>query len=173
MEAAEAEWRTSRGLDRMPGGTHNSTSWLLRHACAAAGRAQIAQLCGAEQVWTAEGWSGSFGPTRAGGLRLRGWPRRTSPGCASDRGLRRATSARSACPRHGPASGCPDEELARLVDDSWDPPVTRACGLSPRSTTPPSTWTGGARRGLVDEDWTGVTDRGFPFMQRHEHRKFT
>ena len=47
-------------LNTMPGGTANSVAWLVWHA-ARQQDAQVADLAGTEEVWTAQGWNGRFG----------------------------------------------------------------------------------------------------------------
>ena len=158
VEAAEAavENVSAEVLNRMPGGTHNSMSWLLWHA-ARQQDAQIAQLCGAEQVWTAEGWSGSFGLDRAAGdFGFGDGPEDVARVRVSDPGLLVGYLRAVCCATAQYLRGLSDEELAEVVDDSWDPPVTR--GMRIVSTIDDAAQNVGQAayvRGLVDEDWTG------------------
>ena len=110
-------------LQRRPGGTGNSIAWLVWHL----GRvedAQVAAAAGLEQVWTAGGFVSRFG----------------LPLSRKDTGYGHTSSQVDAVrvPRellleyydavHGQTSavlaGLRDEDLDRVVDRNWDPPVT-------------------------------------------------
>ena len=141
VEAAEAavEGVSAEVLNRMPDGTHNSMSWLLWHA-ARQQDAQIAALCGAEQVWTAQGWYESFGPDRPAEAFGSGDGPRAGAVC---------------CGTAEYVNGLDDASLDEVVDDSWDPPVTR--GVRIVSTIDDAAQHVGQAayvRGMVD-DWTG------------------
>jgi len=102
----------------------NPIGWLAWHLL----RVQddhVAEVAGSEQVWTAEGWAGRFGLPVAD----------TATGYGMDDeqvdavrvssadlllGYARAVHARTA----EFLSGLSDEDLDRVVDTNWDPPVT-------------------------------------------------
>ena len=112
-----------------PTATANSIAWLIWHSA----RVQDLQLCdiaGIEQVWTRDGWEDRFGLDLA---RQRPRATDTAP----------TTSARSACPPTcWPATttrvhkvtleyiaSVTAEELGRVVDTHWTPPVTASARL--------------------------------------------
>ncbi|SHN76515.1 Uncharacterized damage-inducible protein DinB (forms a four-helix bundle) [Geodermatophilus obscurus] len=102
----------------------NPVGWLVWHLL----RVQddhVADVAGTEQVWTAEGWAGRFG--------LPVDDAATGYGMSADEvdavrvptadlllGYSRAVHARSAAFLRGLS----DEDLNRVVDTNWDPPVT-------------------------------------------------
>ena len=102
----------------------NPIGWLAWHLL----RVQddhVAEVAGTEQVWTAEGWAGRFGLPVADTA--------TGYGMSDDEvdavrvpsadlllGYSRAVHARSA----EFLRGLSDEDLDRVVDTRWDPPVT-------------------------------------------------
>lgn len=143
-------------LNTMPGGTANSVAWLVWHA-ARQQDAQVAQLADAEEVWTAEGWSGRFGldvPDSATGFgdsrkdvaRIRV----TSPDLL--RGYLDAVVERAVAYVHG----LTDAQLDDVVDRSWTPPVTRGVRLV--STVDDAAQHLGQAayvRGLLDDGWSG------------------
>lgn len=102
----------------------NSIAWLVWHLT----RVQddhVADVAGTEQVWTAEGWAGHFG--------LPVDDAATGYGMSDDEvdavrvpsadlllGYSRAVHARSA----EFLRGLSDDDLDRVVDTRWDPPVT-------------------------------------------------
>ena len=158
VEAAEAavENASADTLNRMPEGTHNSMAWLLWHA-ARQQDAQIAQLCGAEQIWTAEGWSTSFGLDRpVADFGFGDGPEEVSRVQVSDPGLLVGYLRAVCCATAQYVRGLTAEQLDEVVDDSWDPPVTR--GMRIVSTIDDAAQHVGQAayvRGLVDEGWTG------------------
>lgn len=101
----------------------NSIAWLLWHS-ARVQDIQIAQVAGVEQVWTRDGWVDRFG------LDL--------PRDDSGYGHSAADVAKVRAPAQllagyyravheltlGYLDGVTAEELARVVDEHWDPPVT-------------------------------------------------
>ncbi|MDF0531192.1 mycothiol transferase [Tsukamurella sp. 8F] len=114
--------------DFRPAPHANSIAWLVWHS-ARVQDAQVADVAGVEQVWTAQGWAARFAldlPTDATGY---------------------GQSADEAARVHAPAellSGyyrdvheltlryvetVTGDELARIVDAAWDPPVTAAVRL--------------------------------------------
>jgi len=111
-------------LGKRIGPDANHIGWLAWHLL----RVQddhIADVAGSEQVWTAEGWVDRFGLPFA--------PSATGYGFSSDQvaatrvpsadlllGYAAAVQARTA----EFLRGLSDEDLDRIVDDRWDPPVT-------------------------------------------------
>ena len=111
-------------LDRRVQPGANPIGWLVWHLL----RVQddhVADVAGTEQVWTAEGWAGRFGLPLGDAA--------TGYGMSDDEvdavrvpsadlllGYSRAVHARSA----EFLRGLSDEDLDRVVDTRWDPPVT-------------------------------------------------
>lgn len=106
----------------------NSIGWLVWHLT----RIQddhLAELAGTEQAWTAEGWHGRFGlpfdteatgygqgPEEVAAVRVPG---------ELLAGYHRAVFDRTR--RY--LEGLSPQELSRVVDENWDPPVTVAVRL--------------------------------------------
>ncbi|MGM1062866.1 mycothiol transferase [Saccharothrix sp. Mg75] len=129
----ESVERVLDGLDRdrlahRVDGSANSIAWLVWHLT----RVQddhVAEVAGAEQVWTAGGWAGRFD------LPLP--PEDTGYGHSGDQvalvvapadlllGYHRAVHEATTTYLRGVTSA----ELGKVVDDSWDPPVTLAVRL--------------------------------------------
>lgn len=119
---------TDEVADYRPSAQANSIAWLLWHS-ARVQDIQLAQIAGVEQVWTRDGWVDRFG------LDL--------PSDDSGYGHRPADVAKV----HAPAQllagyyrgvheltlryldGVTAQELARVVDTQWDPPVTAGVRL--------------------------------------------
>ena len=110
-------------LVRRPGGTGNSIAWLVWHLSRVED-AQVASAAGLEQVWTAQDFVGRFGLPLS--------RRDTGYGHTADQ----VDSVR-ARPEllleyydavHRQTGGfletLEDADLDRVVDESWDPPVT-------------------------------------------------
>jgi hypothetical protein len=120
---------TADELSFRPDQASNSIAWLIWHLT----RVQddhIAEVAGAEQVWTAKGWGGKFALPYD--LRETGW----SQG-ADDVGAFRVSSAELLTGYHDGVyqasldflATVTDADLDRVVDDSWDPPVTLSARL--------------------------------------------
>ncbi|GAA4284958.1 DUF664 domain-containing protein [Brevibacterium daeguense] len=107
--------------------TSNSIAWLVWHL-AREQDVQIAPLAGREQVWTARGWHEQFGKP------------------ADDFGFGDTPEDVAAFRVSGPevllgylhevaefvqdcVAGLTPEDLAEVIDESWDPPVTRGVRL--------------------------------------------
>jgi uncharacterized damage-inducible protein DinB len=115
---------TPEQLAARPEGRANSIAWLVWHLT----RVQddhLADAFGTEQVWTADGWFDRFGLPLA--------PAATGYGHSSDEvavvrvssgelltGYHRAVHARTVA--H--VEGLVDGDLERIVDESWNPPVS-------------------------------------------------
>jgi uncharacterized damage-inducible protein DinB len=102
----------------------NSIAWLAWHLVRIQD-SHVAEVAGTEQVWTAEGWVDRFGLPFA--------PSATGYGFTSEQvGLVRVESADllldHAAAVHARTAeflhGLTDDDLDRVVDESWDPPVT-------------------------------------------------
>ena len=158
VEAAQSavEGVSAGTLNHMPGGTHNSMSWLLWHA-ARQQDVQIAQLCGADQIWSVEGWDDAFGLDRpVEDFGFGDTPEDVARVRVSDPGLLVGYLRAVCCATAHYLQGLSDEELDEVIDDSWDPPVTR--GMRIVSTVDDAAQHVGQAayvRGLVDEGWTG------------------
>ena len=111
-----------------PGPNANSIAWLLWHS----GRVQdiqVAHIAGVEQVWTRDGWVDRFG------LDLPGYD--TGFGhTPEDVAKVRAPAELLSGYYHAVhkltleyIASVTGEELARIVDPSWDPPVTASMRL--------------------------------------------
>jgi uncharacterized damage-inducible protein DinB len=111
-------------LSHRPAPGANTIGWLAWHLL----RVQddhVAEVAGREQVWTSEGWAERFDlpfPTRATGY---GFDEAQVaavrvPSVDLLQGYARAVHDRTA----QFLDGLSDDDLDRVVDDSWDPPVT-------------------------------------------------
>ncbi|MCK7677825.1 DUF664 domain-containing protein [Corynebacterium sp. CCM 9186] len=115
-------------LNGHPGGHPNSPAWLLWHA-ARQMDAQLAQLAGADEVW-ADGWRERLNLGPAGdGI---GYGDRTEDAAriVSDdqEGLTEyLVAVCSAAARY--AESLRDGQWDEIIDDSYDPPVTRVARL--------------------------------------------
>ena len=111
-------------LARRPAAGANSIAWLVWHLT----RIQddhIAQVAGTEQVWTSQGWSERFGLPFDDGDTGYG---HSNDEVAQVRGLEadQLVGYLEAVHRQtvGYVSGLAAEDLDRVVDERWDPPVT-------------------------------------------------
>ena len=143
-------------LHTMPGGTANSVVWLVWHASRQQD-AQVAQLAGTEEVWTAEGWSGRFGldvpdssmgfgdgPEDVARIRV------ASPDLL--RGYLDAVVERTVAYVHG----LTEAQLDDVVDRSWTPPVTRGARLvSTVDDAAQHLGQAAYARGLLGDGWSG------------------
>lgn len=110
-----------------PGG--NSIGWLVWHLT----RVQddhIADAAGSDQVWTADGWAGRFGlalDDADTGYGHSAEQVSAVSGVSADQltGYHDAVFERTA----EYLRGLSDADLDRIVDESWDPPVTLAVRL--------------------------------------------
>lgn len=143
-------------LNTMPGGTANSVAWLVWHA-ARQQDAQVADLAGIEEVWTAQGWTERFGldlPDSSMGFgHGPGDVARVRVASAEPlQGYLDAVVERTVDYVHGLTGA----QLDEVVDRSWDPPVTRGARLV--STVDDAAQHLGQAayvRGLVDDGWSG------------------
>jgi len=111
-------------LEHRPGPDANTIAWLVWHL-ARVQDAQVAALAGSPEVWTTDGWARRFGlslPDEDTGYG------HTSDDVAAVRGITAellvgyhdAVVARS----REVVADLGDDDLDRVVDESWDPPVT-------------------------------------------------
>ncbi len=106
----------------------NSIAWLVWHS-ARIQDAQVAHIAGIEQIWLGAGWADRFGldlPRDAHGYGH----------TAEEVGKVRASAQLLAGYYHAVhkmtleyITTVTDEELARIVDENWDPPVTASVRL--------------------------------------------
>ena len=119
---------TDEVADYRPTAQANSIAWLLWHS-ARVQDIQIAQVAGVEQVWTRDGWVDRFGldlprddsgyghgPADVAKVRV---PAQLLAGYYRD--VHQLTL--------GYLDGVTADELARIVDTHWDPPVTAGVRL--------------------------------------------
>lgn len=115
-------------LASRPAAGANTLAWLAWHI-ARGQDAQIADLAGSEQVWTADGWVERFGlpfPAEALGYGMsRDEVGRVRASAALLNGYLRAVHERTVAYLETLAP----EDLDPVVDDAWDPPVTAGARL--------------------------------------------
>lgn len=138
-----------------PGGTHNSIVWLVWHA-ARQEDVQVAQLTGQEQVWTAGAWADRLGIDR--GADDFGFGDTVQQvGQVTTTSLDDLAAYLEAVTEHAAqhVETLSDEALVEVVDDSYDPPVTRAVRLV-STFEDASTHLGQAAyaRSLVESGWS-------------------
>ena len=111
-----------------PGPSANSIAWLIWHS-ARVQDIQVAPIAGVEQVWTRDGWVDRFG------LEL---PRNdTGYGHGPDEVARVQAPAELLAGYYHAVhkltlefvAGVTAEDLSRIVDHNWDPPVTASARL--------------------------------------------
>ncbi len=106
----------------------NTITWLLWHSARVID-AQLAPIAGVEQVWTARDWYGRFGldlpPDATGYGQSRGEAARVQAGDALLIGYFQEVGAMA----NEYLAAVTDEELGRVIDEAWDPPVTVAVRL--------------------------------------------
>ena len=111
-------------LEYQPDPSSNSIAWLLWHLT----RVQddhVAAAFGTEQVWTSQGWHLRFAlPFDTDAIGYGQGPEDVAAVRVSDPGL--LTGYHDAVHQETMRflSGLTDEELDRIVDERWDPPVT-------------------------------------------------
>lgn len=112
-----------------PDADANSIAWLVWHL-ARVQDAQLADVAGAEQVWTAGGWVERFGlPFQAGASgygQCRDEVGAVRVSAELLTGYLEAVQQRT----HAHLETLTDEDLDRVVDDNWDPPVTLGVRLA-------------------------------------------
>ncbi|WP_411375704.1 mycothiol transferase [Arthrobacter sp. MPF02] len=119
---------TLEGLDggaltSRPAGTGNSIAWLIWHL----GRvedAQVADAAGLEQVWTGQGFKDRFGLPLAERDTGYGHSTRQVDAVQTDSNLLLEYYDAVHRQTAGYLENLTDEDLDRVVDRRWDPPVT-------------------------------------------------
>ena len=116
-------------LNAHPAGHPNSIAWLVWHAGRQAD-AQLAELAGADQVWTTGEWAGrrgEGGPAAGHGVGHSPEEARAVvvPDAAPLRDYLEAVTGRAV----DYVSGLRPDALDEVVDPHWDPPVTRGVRL--------------------------------------------
>lgn len=119
---------TDDRLNAHPGGHPNSPAWLLWHA----GRQidqQVADLGGPE-VWTSQGWGTRFGlPVAADEHGYGHTPEQARAIVVTDKALLRDYLAAVTLASLTYIAGLDDADLGEVIDEAWDPPVTRGVRL--------------------------------------------
>lgn len=120
---------TPSRLNAHPGGHPNSIAWLLWHS----GReidAQVADLSGRSEVWTAEGWKGRLGVEVPGDEHGFGQSAETARSVVvQDKDQLRGYLAAVTEESLDYLGGLTDGDLDEVIDEQWDPPVTRGVRL--------------------------------------------
>jgi uncharacterized damage-inducible protein DinB len=124
----EGAHRVLAGLDadalsHRPGPDANSIGWLLWHLL----RIQddhVAEVAGTEQAWTPQGFAGRFGLPYDDDATGYGQTSADVGGFAADPAELASYVDAVTEATLGYLKGVSAEDLARVVDDSWDPPVT-------------------------------------------------
>ncbi|PCN49709.1 hypothetical protein Csp2054_01880 [Curtobacterium sp. 'Ferrero'] len=115
-------------LATRPAAGANTLAWLAWHT-ARGQDAQVADLAGSEQVWTADGWVERFGlpfPAEALGYGMSGEEvGRVRASAELLTGYLAAVHERTVAY----LSSLAPEDLDAVVDDAWDPPVTAGVRL--------------------------------------------
>jgi hypothetical protein len=101
----------------------NTIAWLVWHLARGQDR-QIADVAGAEQIWTSAGWQKRFGLPFAPGATGYGQSSEEVGAVHVEAELLvgYAAAVTDATLRY--VEGLEDDDLDRVVDDAWDPPVT-------------------------------------------------
>ncbi len=119
---------TDEAATHRPTPQANSIAWLIWHS-ARVQDAQVADIAGIEQVWTAGGWVKRFGlelpPGDTGYGHSAADVAKVRAPAALLAGYYRAVHAMTL----DYVSSVTPEELARVVDTRWDPPVTASVRL--------------------------------------------
>lgn len=120
---------TPQILTAHPGGHPNSVAWLLWHA-AREMDAQIAALCGDEQVWTAQGFDARFDLGEVGDQVGYGHTEEQARAITADDPellLEHLDAVTAALDTY--LGMLTDDDLDDIIDEEWDPPVTRGARL--------------------------------------------
>jgi hypothetical protein len=105
-------------------GTANSIAWLVWH-CARVQDDHVADVAGTEQVWTAGGWAGRFDlPLESGDIGYGHSPEQVAAVQVSDPSLLTGYLDEVLAATRSYVEGLSDDDLDRVVDERWDPPVT-------------------------------------------------
>lgn len=119
---------TDERLNVHPGGHPNSPAWLLWH-CGREIDQQVADLGGPE-VWSAQGWGERFAlPVGAEEHGYGHTPEQARAVVVSDRDLLRDYLAAVTLASLTYLADLSPDDLDEVVDERWDPPVTRGVRL--------------------------------------------
>lgn len=101
----------------------NTIAWLVWHL-ARVEDAQVADVAGTEQVWTAQGFAGRFGlPFDTGATGYGQGPDEVAQ-VRVEAGLLREYADATRAATDAYLGRLAEEDLGRVVDERWDPPVT-------------------------------------------------
>jgi uncharacterized damage-inducible protein DinB len=110
-------------------GTANSIGWLVWHLT----RVQddhVAGVAGVDQAWTGQGWSSRFGlPYADDAIGYGQSSEEVGAFVLSDPGLLTGYHEAVHSLTRSALDGLADDDLSRVVDERWDPPVTVAVRL--------------------------------------------
>ena len=116
-------------LNAHPGGHPNSIAWLVWHS----GReidAQVAALAGAEETWAVGDWAHRFGPTvPADGHGFGHSPAEARAVVVTEKDLLREYLSVVTDAATDYLGRLRSEDLGEVIDEGWDPPVTRGVRL--------------------------------------------
>lgn len=120
--AAVLDGITAEELDRSAGG-NNPIGWLVWHT-ARVQDAQVADVAGRDQVWTAHGWAQRFALPFDDTATGYGQSPRDVARLHADRDLLAGYLEAVADASDEYLATLTDDDLDQVVDDRWDPPVT-------------------------------------------------
>lgn len=116
-------------LNTRPGGTHNSITWLAWHT-ARQQDAQIADLAGGQQVWRRDGWADRFGlDLPADSMGYGHDSADVAKVRVDDPSLLTGYLQDATAATRDYVASLSAADLDEVIDDSWDPPVTRGSRL--------------------------------------------
>lgn len=115
-------------LRALPGGSQNSIAWLVWHAARQAD-VQLAALTGDDEVWAA-GWAGRLGVERGvGDFGFGDTPEDVAALRVRDADALRAYLVATMDAVSAYVASLTEPDLDAVVDDSYEPPVTRGVRL--------------------------------------------
>lgn len=122
------EGLTPDQLAHRVGGRANSIAWLVWHQARVADD-HVADVAGTEQVWTADGWAGRFGLPLDESDTGYGHSSGDVAAVRAPADLLLGYAGAVADRMQAYVTGLTDHDLDRVVDGTWDPPVTLAVRL--------------------------------------------
>ena len=125
LAARAVDGLNAEELCRAPGAGANTIGWLVWHLARVQDH-HVSELLGTEQVWVGGDWAGRFGLDARSlqhGLRPQRRGGRRRPAREPEVLLGLPARGRRAAPRPCSKDSAPDD-LDRVVDQRWDPPVT-------------------------------------------------
>ena len=124
LGSSVVEGLTADHLNTRLQGKANSIAWLVWH-CARVQDDHVADVAGTEQVWTAGGWAGRFDlPLEPGDIGYGHSPEQVAAVQVSDPNLLTGYLDEVLAATRSYVEGLSDDDLDRVVDERWDPPVT-------------------------------------------------